>query len=267
MEWYIDAVVEAYTTTFTSVPQQDKSGLRISSLGKPAVVQALGKLGVSDWDKSSTMSPRRQFPLYLGHVIEAAVMVMLYEQGVDIHSLQKEVTFESVIGHIDGLYGDNAVVDIKSMSNSYYRSFTSAPDDDRGYITQLLCYAEACSVENAFVICIDKQFGEMDVVHLVDDSLPYPRHKYTDRARAVISMMDDITDVASVFDVFSVPEPEPIENSKHFLIPGNLKYGVWKNLFYNMTKPDDPYNYRCLGIRPKAEIVEGVYRYAKLTGL
>lgn len=265
LNWYLDACHEGYLSAFTSREQQDKSGLRISSLGKPALLQALSKVGVSDWDNSDTMSPRRQFPLFLGHIVEAAVMVMLYEQGVDIHGLQDEVMFEGVPGHIDALYGSNAVLDVKSMSNNYYRSFTSAPDDDRGYITQLLCYAEACNVAHAYVVCIDKQFGEMDVVELTDDVLPFPRHKYLDRARAVIEMMGGVSDVPSAFDVFSVPPLLDIPNSKYKQVANNMKYGPWKNMFYLMTKPDDPYCYRATGPRLKSDVIEAVHRFREAT--
>jgi hypothetical protein len=226
---------------------RQKGGLRISSMGKPAVLQALATLGYAELEPRGKM----RWTFHLGDIFEHFVGVLLETYGykVLVDQMDPEATFvetAGVGGHYDYLVKTPEypvlLVEVKTMGPGYARMFRKRPDDARGYITQLAMYQAALSQQYksdipACWLCLDKGTGEIFEVE------PYPGlfEGALARVKQVVPLLNRVKsedDVLAPKGFFQAPPAKPEEYRRsatgHFILPDNMRYSPFSGAFYSL---------------------------------
>jgi hypothetical protein len=202
---------------------------RVSAMGYPLLKHALLKVC-----PELTGNSGNGFHFLKGHLFEAAVTSLAAAAGADVHSLQHEVEWEGMLGHIDGMWGDDTVFDVKALNSYYVERFVSQPDNDSGYLTQIAIYREALGVPRAGFFVLNAWFGQLHWVPVNDELDEYLEAAYDD-ARI-------LTGVKKLEDAVEIPPPSPVfdptRSTKFRFVPPSLKYGPWKQLFYELKSDD-----------------------------
>lgn len=132
--------------------ERAKNGLRMSNLGKPAVILALAKLGYYEPEPAGVL----RFIFHLGDVYENFIEIMMQAYGITILESQPLLEWHGIQGHADFVIespvtGEPLLVEAKTMSDNYFRRFSKKPDDDRGYVTQLALYQNALGCDTSWL--------------------------------------------------------------------------------------------------------------------
>lgn len=191
--------------TIEKNPQQHKSGgLRISSLGKPPLLQALAKVGCL---KEPKFSLKQQHVFWTGHKNEDLIIQILRDHNHSVTYEQHEVTYHGIKGHIDFIVDDEYLVDVKTMCDSYYKGFLKNQDNSRGYITQISCYWAADgipdTVKSAWFFCINKDTSDMAVVEVT----PLMKYQALEKVNVVIPALIECKTIEDAVERFDPPEP------------------------------------------------------------
>jgi hypothetical protein len=243
------------------VQNNDRSGsLRISQLGKPAVLQACGLIpedllrhGITHTD-NFVNNARMLELVHRGNQWEAWATSMLEACGHSISGEQRYVEYLGVPGHIDFIC-DGVLVEVKTMSPRYFQQFTRKPDDDRGYITQLACYADCLGLP-AVWLCLDKNTHNVEVVPLEKAG----EYSVTclERISRIIPKLQSVRSLQDVYSMFSpppgVPEVYKKEKTGRMKVPPSMQYSSLRGLFYQIEYTDNQYG------KP-TEYVNGVHTY------
>lgn len=162
--------------------QSPRHGLRFSAIGKQP--RQIWYDANEDPANGEKLDGQTIFKFLYGHMIEAAVVLLIKESGHEYSDEQAEVSCEGVDGHLD-IVVDGHVLDIKSASPYGYVKFEKGeitPEDDTfGYIRQLSGYATVKALPAAF-LAVDKVGGKMCISRLSDYAVaghpPGPRIEY-----------------------------------------------------------------------------------------
>jgi hypothetical protein len=252
---------------------QVRGGLRVSQLGKPAVVQAcslphvaeeLRSLGLEVEEKRNL---RMLELLHRGDQWEAWVKMLLRHWRWCISDTarlvreQEEVEYMGVKGHIDfvlDLYTDAGpvLVEVKTMSGRYFDQFTRQPNDDRGYITQLTCYKEALGLP-AVWLCLDKSTHNVAVVqHPGDEATEAVKSRLSN----LVPKMKLVCCLEDVFKLFNLPPgiPEVFKRNEtgRLLVHPAMRYSPLRFLFYKISTEPNGYN-------KSTEYIVGVNTYSE----
>jgi hypothetical protein len=243
--------------------KQASTGLRISQLGKPAVLQACSLIPEDmtrhgfNVEDSFVNNAKMLELVHRGNQWEAWAASMLEACGHDIDLEQYAVSYMGIPGHID-FTCDGVLVEVKTMSPRYFQQFTRKPDDDRGYITQLACYADYTGLP-AVWLCLDKGSHNVAVVPL-DNAGDY-RLSCLDRVTRIVPKLQSVTCLEDVYNLFSpppgVPEMYKKEPTGKLKVPPSMQYSNLRGLFYNLEYTDNGYG------RP-TEYIDSVHNYASM---
>lgn len=229
--------------------EEDDNILRISSLGRPAVLQALKITSVYEqlvkaglWvNEQPTLKMREVF--HRGDQFEAFLLFHLKRLGYDVVSTQETVTFMGVPGHTDAIIessGQRLLLEVKTMSDSYFRKFTKEPDDERGYLTQMALYSDCVALPGVWV-CLNKGTHEIALV------VPNPDALATAKARAerIIPIFSNVKYFEDVITLFKAPPtvPEVYQRKKtgREMLNPSIKYSPFRNLFYHIFEEKNGY--------------------------
>lgn len=182
---------------FEEPRSEKKFSIRMSNIGRPLCQLQAEKYGLPSESQEYETITR----FLLGDILEAYVMFLMRNAGIDIQSEQQRVTLK--IGGIDlsgtfdvKLYGK--IWDIKSASDFMFNNkfgdrggFLKILEDDVfGYIPQLFLYSEASGVPVGGWIVINKNNGKMTV-------LEFPAYDKEYRAKALDAIHDKIITLTS----------------------------------------------------------------------
>jgi len=268
--------------------------LRASSLGKPAVHNAIGlphiqkelftrldelkkSLGLRFvLNKEQEFSERTLLTFHAGDWYEAWASVFLARAGyVPVPIPTGKVSLDNqwiveyplangpaITGHLDLVvfapdYQTPLIVEVKTMSDSYWRSFTwlgysnatediffveAGGDDDRGYMTQLALYIASTGFPGAW-LCLNKATFQMAIVVPDKDSL----YEALRRAERVALALGNIKCLKDVYTLVKAPPGIP-EVHKHaltgkLLLPPSMKYETVAPpfLFYDIQTAKNGY--------------------------
>lgn len=198
------------------LPEEDrtdsKPSLRMSNLGRP-----LRQLyyDLTSAPNQENLSGKTRFKFRYGHLLEDLVLELAIRAGHDVRDRQKEISVDSVVGHIDAIV-DDVLVDVKSCSAYSFEKFKSGrilDEDNFGYVYQLSGYWSCLDVDRAGFLAINKVDGELFFYEL-----PADKRRDLDDVRSRISLVRDT--VASKDEPQRCYEPVPEGKS------GNLRLGV-----------------------------------------
>lgn len=211
--------------------------LRASTLGYPSVIQAMKVLGYDKRIPAEGTENRLSRLFSDGHVFEAEVVAHLMSYPkFKVHSQQKEIEFEGVLGHIDCVVSTPAgdiVVDAKTMSPYYFDKFVKNPDDARGYITQISVYGETLGLPGA-LLAKNKATSEVAAIQISDEDRDEALH----RAHLLVPLLKKIEKFEDIYAVFEPPPPveEVCRRNKtgRLLVPEEMRFSPWRHVFYDL---------------------------------
>lgn len=233
---YTEAMMESYRKSYC-YDNTVRNPISISQLYKPFGFLLLAARGITPPYQHSL---KRQFHLMTGNVWENIILQLLADYDYGFENEQVTVDFHGCKGHVDFTMNDN-VVDIKTMSHSYYTSFVKEPNDDRGYITQILCYREALGVSGAQILCVNKSTGHMSLVDvdahedIVRDNQLISHQQLLDRAKQIVERKDYNYSLRKIVENFilTVHLPEHVKGVK---LPYSLQYDKRSSLVWETDK-------------------------------
>jgi hypothetical protein len=239
-------------------PKTHALGLRLSSLGKSPLCQFMNALGLSDWNPD----PETQWKLALGDVVEAMIIALLRNRGVDIHDQQRVVHWNGVPGHIEGLFTPGRVeqrlFEIKCTSPNFYRTAKDgASMEDRGYHTQVSLYMDALGLDRCHFLLLNRDSCQRKELILEPDPL------LLERARRVIDLFKEVRTPLDIWSLHSqglLPEPRfnryVLKGSETDLprLPLDMSRWLYRSCFFNLSDEfnDGKHEY-VMGITSKEE--------------
>lgn len=231
---YGEEVSRSFLRQYVTPKEVESPYLRVSSLGKPAVLQALTLLG---YESMGNVSTKLRNIFHTGDVFEAYVVAYMKLMNWKVSRQQEELEFDGVLGHIDGVinvpdFGE-CLLEFKTMSQFYFSSFVKQPNDDRGYITQLAIYSHCLNIPAAWIVT-NKGTHEVAVIQPDQDMLD----SALARAHRIIPLLNSVKSLHDVVSLFKAPPPQDeVYRSKKtgsYVVPGSMKYSKWRFAFYNI---------------------------------
>lgn len=241
----VEQVSREFYTSYDDPNKKEGRILRASTLGQPSVIQAMKVLGYDNRVPSEGTENRVSSLFMDGHLFESSIVAHLAAHpDFEVLDQQREIEFEGVFGHIDGVVETGhgkVLLEAKTMSPYYFDKFVKAPNDARGYITQLAIYTEALDLPGAW-ICKNKATSEVALVVPDEEALEEARY----RAHLLVPLLRKIEKFEDIFEVFQAPEPvEEICKKKatgRMLVPEEMRYNPWRHVFYDIETARNCYS-------------------------
>lgn len=218
LEPYLDDTLEDIKRAILewSNPQENRGGLRMSNIGRPA-----RQLWFANRSTESTQeSPHVQVKFLYGHVLEQLLLMLCKASGHTVTDEQKEVEVDGIVGHMDCKI-DGEVVDVKTASPYSFKKFVdgSLPENDSfGYMEQLASYEEAEGTDNGGFLVIDKVSGEIALYQPDDLDKPLIKPLIAEKKQALV--LDKPPEICY--------NPEPEGKSGNMVINKQCRYCPYK---------------------------------------
>ncbi len=249
--FYRTAIEESFARQFTDKgDDQERNDLRVSSIGKPCVLQALKLLGYSE------PAPERKmrFVFHLGDIFEAYITLLAKAYGFNVITPQAEVNFNGVLGHIDFILqspttGEMAVIELKTMSGSYWNKFHTSyrgeyfakedpTCDTRGYIAQAAIYSHCIGLPIYWIV-MDKSRNLTHLVQPVQENLDAAIYK----AEKIIPKLRQVQQFNDVLTLFKAPPGIPEfsgrgrnkEATGNYTLVESMQYSPFRHVFYDLV--------------------------------
>lgn len=194
---YSSALSQSFKRQFVDERQQENR-LRVSSLGKYAVVQALQYFGVHESMENIRGAKADMF--HVGDITEARLISLMKAYGLWVTHEQHEVTWNGVLGHMDCVV-DGMVIDVKTCNDGNFKRYQKKLPQT--YITQIGVYAEALQCINCGILLYNRNTCEL--------ALSVPDH---DDVKAALARAVDIaitiptlSCVSDIWNYFDTPDP------------------------------------------------------------
>ena len=166
---YSSALSQSFKRQFVDDRQQENR-LRVSSLGKYAVVQALQYFGV-------------------------------HEDRGNIRGAQAdEVTWHSVLGHMDCVV-DDMVIDVKTCNDGNFKRYQKKLP--LTYMTQIGVYADALHYANCGVLLYNRNTCELALSVPDHDDIK----EALERAEHIATSVKALDSVSDIWNYFDTPDP------------------------------------------------------------
>ena len=244
-----------------SYSEEYKPSLRVSTLGKEPLLQALAHIGYEDYKLDNFFLANN------GHIFEALVRFILRCRGFDIEYddfYSTTVDFYGVKGHCDFVLktpmGKRIVCEVKHCSENFLKGFlepemgyneqtnrtyktgdlksslsTFALNNDyRGYIHQLSVYSYCLDID-AMWIFYNKGSHQVQCVPLPNGL----RDKIIPQLKDLVETIKPISTLPEVLDTFDIPKPvaqvsRGVPTGLHY-VPMCMRNSAFKDLFYGET--------------------------------
>jgi hypothetical protein len=252
-------------------PREHYTGLRLSQLGKPAVLQALWGMG---FEHDGDIALKQRITFHIGDVFESLLVFLLEAAGYKIvdhnnNNLFHEtvegdnrIVYDGVPGHSDIVVespeGERFIVEAKTSNDRYFNSFMKNPDDERGYVTQLALYEECLGLPGCWVF-FNKNTSDIGVQFLTDEL----RNKAKARVDGLIPLLTECVTWRTLADyvnagLLQAPPPSPEvykrEQTGAYLVPPSMKFTKYRHCFYDIVKEPNGYGKSTeyvIGVRTK----------------
>lgn len=236
---------------------REDNWLRASSLGKPVVLQLLKKPEIQDelWRLGlyleDTISEQTRLTFMTGHYFEALMRFQLQRFGWtvvkpprDAQDGQWETSYNGIKGHVDIVverHGVRSLVEVKTMSPTYFAKFMKQPDDSRGYVTQMALYQAGLGLDG-YWLCLNKATGEIASVTPKQSDLVAA----LDRVDTIVPLMQEVKSLSDLEELgITAPEGEVEVYRRNptgrLLVPQSMKYSPYRSLFYDITLEKNGY--------------------------
>lgn len=224
---YAEAVKQSFIRNYTTndVCEKESPALRVSSLGKPTVLQALSVLGYKETD---TIEGKLNHIFHTGDLFEALAIAVAKGRCYHVADEQAEVEFEGVKGHIDFIL-NNTLVEVKTMSSQYHLKFSKNPNDDRGYITQLAVYSHCLGLSGNW-LALNKGTHTVTSIEPDEDVL----QAALARVKRILPFLRNLDSFKDVIEKIPCPPPVYDKRSGLYVVPESMKWSVFAPVFYEI---------------------------------
>lgn len=211
-----DMVRHSLIRQYVGLEDESNPILRLSGLGKYSIVELLAKkFGIIEQGGDRTVSEQCRFRFSVGDIFEAQMYFLLQHWGFQVIETQKTITWNGVSGHTDFIVltpgGETCLVELKTANDFYFKQVKKWIGDERGYLTQLLCYNDVTKLP-AYWLFYNKDTSEMMVKPL--DSVPEDvRKQRLERAAKLVKIFNDCESFDD-YPLFCCPPPPKIEKLK-----------------------------------------------------
>lgn len=181
--------------------------LRLSQIGRqPALEIAARKFGVIKEGNDHTVSEEHRLLFWTGGVFESWVYFTLQRLGYTVLSMQTDVMYSGIEGHVDFVvrdhFGNDFVLEVKTANDNYFNQCVSkGVDDSRGYLTQLGAYAAALQMP-AYWLMVNKNTSQLHVEKLDEK-------KASTRLKRVDQIIDGLSKMSCFEDAYLYFRPQP----------------------------------------------------------
>lgn len=224
--------------------RENGNTLRVSSLGRPAVLQALTTFGYHEAEYPNRL--RRIFTR--GDVDEAELIALMNAHGLPVVRQQEEIEWNGVLGHTDGEVfegGEFTIFDIKTTQPYKFDKWKKSGIDNDAYITQIAVYQEATKAQRAAIVVSNKANSELTVQYFTPEEL----EPYKTRALRVVEAIRSLDSVNDIFSSTIIQAP-PVE--RHickrkavdgvFTVPESMRYSPFRSVFYKTYSEKNCYS-------------------------
>lgn len=180
IEEFGEAMKQAFIGWARPTERDSNFNLRMSNIGRPLRQLWYDSRAEA---KDSSMSSSLMVKFLYGHLLEELALLLVKLSGHTVSDQQKEVSVDSIAGHMDCKI-DGQVVDVKTASSFSFSKFkygTLAENDPFGYLGQLAGYEAAEGTNSGGFLVINKESGELCL--FVPEDLDKPNIK--DRIKTV----------------------------------------------------------------------------------
>ena len=255
---YAQAEAESLFRQFDPNKEEKSTALRVSSLGKPAVIQALKVLG---YDDNGYVSNKMRHIFKTGDTFESYLIALCKVFGAEVSLAQAEVGFMGIKGHIDFVYNNECIVEVKTASPNYFSKFVREPNDDRGYITQAAIYSECLNLP-IYWLMLNKATHEVAMVTPNVEALDNAKR----RAERIIPLLTSVSCANDVLTMFRVPpaveETYRRKKTGYYVMPDSIKYSSFAPLFYELEEGSNGKKY-VTGYHDKETFLSLLAEYTK----
>ena len=192
----------------------NRSGLRLSAVGKPLRQQWMGTKGYT----KEKIEPKTLIKFMYGHVIEEMLLLFVRLSGHEVTDEQKLLEVGGIKGSMDCKI-DGVVVDVKSTTKfgiTKFQKGSLAADDTFGYIDQIKAYAHAEGDRKWAWLAMDRDSGTLAICKYDLDDTEHPYHSMYSE-----SIVDRVKEVKEAVASDEMPEPcsHPVPDG----VSGNMK--------------------------------------------
>lgn len=180
IEEFGEAMKQAFIGWARPTERDSNFNLRMSNIGRPLRQLWYDSRAEA---KDSSMSSSLMVKFLYGHLLEELALLLVKLSGHTVSDQQKEVSVDSIAGHMDCKI-DGQVVDVKTASSFSFSKFkygTLAENDPFGYLGQLAGYEAAEGTNSGGFLVINKESGELCL--FIPEDLDKPNIK--DRIKTV----------------------------------------------------------------------------------
>lgn len=214
-------------------PHSSQVCFRASSIGKPWILQVLGRW----YPHESAFSVGTCMKMLDGIVTQAWAEEIIRMGGYSFESertLELQVGQTKVMGHSDIVVTNHAtrqivVIECKSMAAHIITKFFANPHDDHGYISQLAFYTEMVkrahptyTVTPTFLL-YDRSNGKYKVCGITTHVLDQKFQRVEQALGAVAAI--PTFDLDALLD--TVKAPPPMDG-----VPPSMRWSIWAKAFY-----------------------------------
>jgi hypothetical protein len=257
---YFYNVMQSFQEQFVSPTHRNYLG--VSQLYYDSLLLGLQKLGFPNPDDKG-ISVRNAVTFHYGDIFEALIFELMRSQGIAVKNEQREVMLningQEVYGHIDGEV-NRTLVEVKTMSDDYFKKFTKEPNNIRGYLTQLGFYFHLLTeTDDACWICYNKQTNLLKIVTADPEQLA----AYYKMGVEKLQRLAATTDCNSLLENSNIPQPKKEvyknEETGKYMPPKSLQGTYLLEAFYGTYEAKNGYGklrtYVNPEPRPKEEII------------
>jgi len=200
-EMYRQGLIKQY------VDRQQKEGLRLSGLGKPAL-DIFARKFHPEWFTTDWQTERLTQLFHAGDTFEADMYVHLDRFGYEIEETQQVVSFNGVTGHSDFIVrdaiGQRFLLELKTCAGHRFTQMCKGINCvPMPYRTQLALYQQCLGIDSYW--CFYNKDNSEIAFQAFD---PAENQHLIRRAEQVIAEYARITEWDEVFNVFCAPPPE-----------------------------------------------------------
>jgi len=180
IEEFGEAMKQAFIGWARPTERDSNFNLRMSNIGRPLRQLWYDSRAEA---KDGSMSSSLMVKFLYGHLLEELALLLVKLSGHTVSDQQKEVSVDSIAGHMDCKI-DGQVVDVKTASSFSFSKFkygTLAENDPFGYLGQLAGYEAAEGTNSGGFLVINKESGELCL--FIPEDLDKPNIK--DRIKTV----------------------------------------------------------------------------------
>lgn len=241
--------------------EEDEFRIRLSALGYPALYQVLPLYG---YTKTRPTDIKTLKVFMRGELLEIFLLSHLQAFAPELEiEHNPEISYCGYSGHPDlvlTLGEEKTIIEAKSVSKFYAQQFLVNPNDERGYLSQLLVYMHVMDVATGYFLVEVDETKELYMIRIRMSDY----HSIIEEALATLETLKEIETLKPPLDIalsrVGIPAPVPafIKHGTYAFptIPPSLKYSPHNDCLYELERVEGSTRPMVSRIRTIQEIIQ-----------